>query len=127
MNLSIFYDGKCPLCMTEMRQLKTYDVNKKINFVDLNSIDFSENYPHIDINEALKTLHGQLESGELIHGLDVTCKAWDLVGKHKWLSILRWPIIRIFADAVYLFFAKYRNTISYMLTGKKPCQSCSLD
>lgn len=127
MTLTIFYDGNCPLCMAEMRQLKKHDKYKRIKFVNLHIENFTAHYPQIDPVKAYGILHGKLDSGEILLGLDVTCTAWKLVGKHRWLAILRWPIIRTIADAVYLLFARYRNTISYLLTGKKPCTSCSLN
>lgn len=125
--LTIFYDGHCPLCMAEMIQLKALDIQKKINFSDLHADNFNDVYPYIDKSKANLILHGELPSGEILLGLDVTCKAWSLVGKHKWLAILRWPVISFFADIVYRFFARYRNTISYLLTRKKPCKKCSLN
>ena len=94
MILTIYYDGHCPLCMKEIQLLKRHDNKKYIKFVDLHNDNFSKYYPQINSSEALQILHGQLNSGELLMGLDVTCKAWSLVGKHKWLVILRWPIIR---------------------------------
>ena len=126
MILTIYYDGNCPLCMIEMQQLKSHDNRKNINFVNLHDENFLEKHPHISTQKAMKILHGQLNTGELLLGLDVTCKAWDLVGKHKWLVILRWPVIRIFADAVYLLFARYRHRISSLLTNKNNCKNCQL-
>jgi len=125
--LTIFYDSHCPLCMAEMTQLKDLDTQKKIKFADLHADDFSTVFPYIDKSKANLILHGELPCGEILLGLDVTCKAWSLVGRHKWLVILRWPVIRFFADIIYRIFARYRNTISYLLTGKKPCKQCSLD
>ena len=116
MILTIYYDAHCPLCLAEMQQLKSYDKNESINFVNLHAENFSERHPHINRKKAMKILHGQLHTGELLLGLDVTCKAWNLVGKHKWLVIVRWPVISIFADAAYLFFARYRNRISSLVT-----------
>ena len=127
MILTIFYDGQCPLCMAEMRQLKHHDRQGNILFVNLHSENLIEEYPHIDPVKANQILHGQLDSGELLLGLDVTCKAWQLVGKHTWLKILRWPVVRILSDAIYLLFARYRNKISYIVTGTAPCTSCSID
>jgi len=128
MQLTIFYDSQCPLCLAEMQQLKAYDNAGRLNFVNLNTDDFSQYYPHIDQNHANRILHGQLETGEILLGLDVTYRAWSLVGKHKWLALLRWPIIRHLADGVYLLFARYRYGISYLLTGKSRCSGqCALD
>lgn len=126
MRLTIFYDGGCPLCMAEMRQLQASDRDGKLVFVNLHDVDFSERYPHIDPVRADRLLHGQLESGELLHGLDVTCLAWSLVGKHKWLSVLRWPILRPLSDLAYRLFARYRHGISRLLTGRPRCSSCTL-
>ena len=69
-------------------------------------------------------LHAQHQDGTLFLGLDATCKAWKIVEKHQWIQILRWPVIRFFADIAYRFFAKNRYFISYLLTGKKPCSTC---
>ena len=127
MQLTIFYDSQCPLCLAEMRQLKALDSTGRLGFADLHDTHFSQQYPHIDPARAMAILHGQLDSGELLLGLDVTCKAWSLVGKHQWLVILRWPVVRWIADAVYLVFARYREGISRLLTGKSRCQSCAIE
>ena len=127
MILTIYYDGHCPLCMKEMLLLKRHDNKKTILFIDLHNDNFSKEYPHINTSEAIRILHGQLNTGELLLGLDVTCKAWSLVGKHKWLAILRWPLIRTVADLIYRVFARYRSKISYLLTGNKTCNSCNLN
>lgn len=127
--LTIFYDSYCPLCSTEINQLKAYDYDKKLIFEDINAVDFIQRYPYIDIIKANKLLHGQLHNGAMIYGLDVTCLAWKTVGKHRWLAILRWPVIRWFADISYAFFARYRNTISTLLMGRNSsadCQRCKL-
>lgn len=122
--LTIFYDGFCPLCLSEMRELKTLDTQQQLNLENIHADDFSERYPHIDPVEADRILHGQLANGQVIQGLEVTCMAWKLVGKHKWMQALRWPVIRIFADLGYKFFAKYRHSISSFVTGKPRCTSC---
>lgn len=121
MMLSIFFDSHCPLCQMEMEQLKNHDDKQLIKLVDLHDEKFKQYYPHINIENAMNILHGELDTGEILYGLDVTCQAWQLVGKHKWLAILRWPIVSLFTDALYLFFAKHRNRISYLFTGKRSC------
>ena len=129
MILTIFYDSYCPLCSAEINQLKAYDRDNQLSFEDIHAVDFVQRYPYVDKLKANKLLHGQLNNGGMIYGLDVTCMAWKTVGKHRWLSILRWPVIRWFADLAYLFFARHRNRISSLLTGNKKdieCQSCKV-
>ncbi|MEO9274980.1 DUF393 domain-containing protein [Marinomonas sp. 5E14-1] len=122
--LTIFYDGYCPLCTAEMNLLRDLDNKKKLILEDIHAADFSERFPHIDPIQADKILHGQLQNGKVIKGLEVTCLAWKLVEKHKWMQVLRWPVIRLFADLGYLFFARYRHSISSFVTGKPRCTSC---
>lgn len=121
MRLTLFYDSQCPLCAAEINQLGAFDRDGRLRFVDLHGADFSQRYPHIDTAAANRILHAQLDSGEMLYGLDVTCRAWTMVGKHKWLAILRWPVLRHIADVIYLFFARYRNGISWLLTGQRRC------
>ncbi|QLE84337.1 MULTISPECIES: thiol-disulfide oxidoreductase DCC family protein [Shewanella] len=128
MKLTIFFDGQCPLCAAEMKQLKQYDEYGSIELQDLNQTGFAEKFPEIDPNRANLILHGMDDKGNILLGLDVTYRAWVLVGKKYRVAFLRWPVIKPIADIFYLGFAKHRYRISYLLTGKKRCSegSCSL-
>ncbi|WP_394205165.1 thiol-disulfide oxidoreductase DCC family protein [Shewanella waksmanii] len=128
MKLTIFYDGQCPLCSAEMKQLKQHDDYDAIALEDLNQAGFAEKFPEIDPVRANVILHGKDDKGQVLLGLDVTYLAWMLVGKKYRVAFLRWPVVKPVADMFYLAFAKHRYTISYLLTGKKRCDSdsCSL-
>ena len=80
-SLTIFYDGYCPLCSIEMNKLKQLDKEQNISFVDIQESSFSANYPHLDWQALDARIHGYLDDGSLISGLDVTYLAWKLVGK----------------------------------------------
>ena len=125
--LTIFYDGGCPLCVAEMRHLQKLDSAGNIAFENIYETGFSERFPQINQQQADRILHGQTGDGDMLFGLDVTYRAWVLVGKRKWVAILRWPLIKWFADISYLFFARYRYTISRLLTGQSRCDSCTID
>tara|TARA_R110001599_G_scaffold170573_1_gene360866 strand:+ start:83 stop:451 length:369 start_codon:yes stop_codon:yes gene_type:complete len=122
MKLRLFYDGYCPLCVAEMDKLKAYDHKQNLDFEDIQALDFKDRFPSLNWQDLNKRIYGQLPDGSLITGLDVTYLAWKSVGKGWLYAPLRWPVIRWFADAFYLFFARYRYTISYLLTGKKRCK-----
>ena len=124
--LIIFYDGGCPLCVSEMRHLSRLDTESKISLENIYADDFGIRFPYIDQRRADQILHGQLASGEVIYALDVTYTAWALVGKRHWVAVLRWPIVKQIADYSYLFFAKYRSTISKLLTGSDRCEMCAI-
>lgn len=107
-----------------MRHLQRLNKDGAISIENIFESDFSERFPHIDVEQANLILHGELPNGEVITGLDVTYHAWSMVGKKAWVSFLRWPILRHIFDGVYWFFAKYRHPISFLLTGQKRCDVC---
>jgi predicted DCC family thiol-disulfide oxidoreductase YuxK len=50
--LTIFYDGGCPLCASEMRHLHRLDSASNITFEDIYAANFSLRFPMIDQQEA---------------------------------------------------------------------------
>jgi predicted DCC family thiol-disulfide oxidoreductase YuxK len=112
--LTIFYDGNCPLCTLEMQKLKRYDTNELIVLEDLHQENFSTLFPDIDINKAMQVLHGQYQ-GKLLLALDVTHRAWTLVGRGAIVAPLQFPIVKQLAHRGYLLLAKYRHPISNCL------------
>lgn len=124
--LTVFYDGGCPLCAAEMDHLKKLNIEANLAFENIYAADFSQRFPHIDRQAADLILHGQLQSGEIIYGLEVTYQAWALVGKRHWVAILRWPLFKQCADLGYRFFAKYRHSISRLVMGKARCERCAV-
>lgn len=123
----MFYDSWCPLCVAEVRQLQALDQRGDLCFVDIHTERFREEWPHIDPVRADRVLHAQRADGSMLYGLDVSAEAWALVGKHRWLKLLRLPVIRWFADLGYRVFARYRYSISFLLTGQRRCATCDPD
>jgi predicted DCC family thiol-disulfide oxidoreductase YuxK len=112
--LIIYYDGQCPLCSKEMSHLKQYDKESAIDLVDIHQKNFQSLHPDISFNKAMKILHGKYKGKQLL-GLEVTHRAWTLVGKGFWVAPLNWPIIKQLSHGVYLGLAKYRHSISSFL------------
>ena len=71
-------------------------------------------FPDININKAMKILHGQYQGNTLL-ALDVTHRAWTLVGRGAFVAPLQFPIIKQLAHSGYLLLAKYRKPISSCL------------
>lgn len=109
--LTIFFDGKCPLCAAEMNHLKQIDYSDNIVLFDLHHPELSSRYPEIEFDKAMKILHASYQ-GKILLGLDVTHRAWSLVGKGFWVAPLNWPLVKQLSHLIYLFFAKNRQTIS---------------
>ncbi|WP_371188775.1 thiol-disulfide oxidoreductase DCC family protein [Thalassotalea maritima] len=126
--LTIFYDGHCPLCVKEMRSLAARDDQQQLLLVDIHQPDFEQRYPQISKQQASRILHAIDASDDIILGLDVTYQAWALLGRGHWFVWLRWRWLKPVTDLGYRVFARYRYPLSLMLTGKSRCDSkqCNL-
>ena len=112
-----FYDGMCPLCQWEVDRLKAHDKEQRITFIDVHQDDFSECYPHIDQDDAYKSVHAELDSGDILKGTDVTHAVWSQVAFERVVAPLKWPLFRIFFRVLYFFVARYRYVVSRIFTG----------
>ena len=111
--LTFLYDGGCPLCRRETDFLKERDKFKKINFVDINSKDYDpKNYQNISFEKAMSNLHGILNNGSVIKGLDVLAYSYQLIGLGWIYFPIRIPIISNLLKIIYGFWAKYRLQIT---------------
>ncbi len=125
-SLTIFYDGKCPLCSAEMRSLKRQDTNNRIILFDLHNPQLAKEYSEINFSEAMKILHGYYQ-GKLLLGLEVTHRAWTLVGKGLWVAPLNWPVLITVCHWFYLLIAKYRHPISTLLGNRLKIEPTNCD
>jgi predicted DCC family thiol-disulfide oxidoreductase YuxK len=108
----------------EIAALRRLDTTGQIHLQNIHAQDFSERYPMLSVARADRLLHGLTAEGRWLTGLDVTVKAWQLVGKHRWLRALRWPLIKPLADISYRLFARHRHKLAYWLTGQRRCDQC---
>ena len=122
--LIFLFDGGCPLCVRETNFLKSKDELNKINFVDINNNEYNPIlFKDISYAEAMSNLHGILENGNIIKGLDVLAYSYELIGlgwvyyplKIEFLA----PVLRLF----YKYWAKYRLKITGRSNIEKLCTS----
>ena len=122
--LVFLFDGGCPLCVRETNFLKSKDIQNQIKFVDINDEKYNSTlFSDISYEMAMSNLHGILENGVIIKGLDVLAFSYELIGlgwvyfplKIKFLS----PLLRL----IYRYWAKYRLQITGRANIKKLCTS----
>ena len=120
--LTFLFDGGCPLCLRETNFLKNRDFSNQISFIDINSKEYDRTiFNDISYAEAMSNLHGIMENGQIIRGLDVLAYSYELIGlgwvyyplKIKFLS----PILKL----VYRYWAKYRLQITGRSNIEKLC------
>ena len=122
--LTFLFDGGCPLCLRETTFLKRKDISNKIRFVDINTENYDPTlFNDISNSEAMSNLHGILDNGQIIRGLDVLAFSYQLIGlgwvyyplKIQFLS----PLLRL----VYRYWAKYRLSITGRSSIQKICSN----
>ena len=111
--LIFLFDGGCPLCLRETNFLKKRYILNQISFLDINTKNYDQNlFKGISYSEAMSNLHGIIENGEIIRGLDVLAYSYELVG----LGWVYYPLkIKLFSPLlrlVYRYWAKYRLQIT---------------
>ena len=56
--LTLLFDGGCPLCLREIKFLRSRDSLKKISFVDIDSSDYEQDiYSGISYKDAMVRIH----------------------------------------------------------------------
>ena len=111
--LTFLYDGGCPLCKRETDFLRGRDKFGNIKFVDINSDDYDPtNYQNISYEKAMSNLHGILNDGNIITGLDVLAYSYQLIGLGWVYFPIKLPVISSLLKIIYSFWAKYRLQIT---------------
>ena len=122
--LTFLFDGGCPLCLRETKFLKNKDISNQILFIDINNKDYDQSlFNEISYSEAMSNLHGIIENGEIITGLDVLAYSYELVG----LGCVYYPLKIKFLSSIlrlaYRYWAKYRLQITGRSDIEKLCTS----
>ena len=113
---TLYYDGSCPLCRKEIKLLKKL-AGGNLAFEDIHALP--ENGAKPSKEALLKRLHLQINNDRWLTGLDANVYAWSKT-PYGWLfKILRWPIIRQFADHMYQQWADRRYQKRYR------CKRCT--
>ena len=102
---TLYYDGQCPLCSTEMGKLKQL-ADDQLKLVDIHSLPEQSGLP--DKQALLTNLHLKNDQGKFITGLDANVAAWRHTRVGVFFLWLRWPIVRSVADFVYSRWAQRR-------------------
>jgi len=113
--LTLFFDGKCPLCQAEIVFLSRRNQAGLLAFVDINSDLYDERAVGVSCSQALAEMYGQLDNGTLIKGPEVFGEAYRRAG----LPTLAWVMSRKTLAPLlalgYRFFAKHRHRISKLI------------
>ena len=107
--ITVLYDGDCPLCSREIRFLEKRDRGRgRIQFEDIVEPSFDPSAYGLDARALMARIHGVLPDGTVIEGVEVFRLAYAAVGLGWLMAPTRWPGLRRLADLAYRIFARNR-------------------
>ena len=111
--LTLLFDGGCPLCMREVRFLQRRDREGRLAFVDIDAADYdAEAHAGISYRVAMGRIHAIAGSGEVLRDVAVFREAYRLIGLGWLYAPTRWPVIGGLVDWVYGIWADRRLQIT---------------
>ncbi|MEB3271542.1 MAG: DUF393 domain-containing protein [Synechococcus sp.] len=123
--LTILYDGGCPLCLREVTFLRRRDQRlhpdaQRLAFVDIDAPDYDEaRCGGIAYRSAMARIHGLSADGSVLRDVAVFRRAYELVGLGWLYAPSRWPLLRPAIDGLYGLWARLR----LRLTGRPDLDS----
>ena len=107
--LTLLFDGACPLCMREVRFLKVRDLNKRIAFVDIDAQEYAAaDHGGITYREAMGRIRALRADGTVLQDVEVFREAYRLVGLGWVYAPTRWPLIGPLVNGIYRLWASQR-------------------
>ena len=121
--VEVFFDGKCPLCMREIRMLRLMDRRQHIRFTDISTDEFSPDQFDRNMKDFMDEIQGRLPNGQWIMGVEVFRRLYTVVGLGALVALTKVPGISHGLEAGYRVFARNR----LRLTGRCDTLSCNVD
>jgi len=121
-DIEVFYDGDCPLCVREMRLLRRLDKREHIRFVDIAAGSFDRSSVGVTWEALMDRIHARLPDGTLVEGVEVFRRLYATVGFKSLVALTRLPGVAQLLDLGYRWFAKNRMR----LTGRCTDGACEL-
>jgi predicted DCC family thiol-disulfide oxidoreductase YuxK len=108
--LTLLYDGACPLCLREVRALRSRDQGRgRIAFVDIDAADYDPAaHAGISYREAMGRMHAIAADGRVIQDVAVFREAYRLVGLGWLYAPTSWPLLGPLVDGLYRLWAHWR-------------------
>jgi len=121
-DLTVLYDGGCPLCSREIDHYRRIDKGTAIQWLDVSVMEESEIPLSLNREDTLKIFHVIDGNDKIYRGASGFIRLWDALPRYAWLSWLcrRLGIVPMM-DWAYQRFAVWRF--------KKRCKDglCGLD
>ena len=82
---TVYYDGSCPLCATEIRHYRDQDSEQELAFVDVSEAG-AVLPPDLSQQQAMARFHVMSRDGRLIDGARAFAEVWASLPKWRWAA-----------------------------------------
>lgn len=132
--LTVLYDGGCPLCVREVRFLRQRDQRRnpgrpRLAFVDIDAADYDPAaHQGISYREAMGRIHGIDAAGAVLRDLEVFRRAYALIDLGWLYAPSRWPLLAQLGNGLYALWARWRLALTgrpdldQLCHGRASCQ-----
>ena len=125
--LILLFDGGCPLCLREVKFLRSSDTLENISFIDIDSPNYQPDlYSGISYKDAMGRIHAINESGEILKDVAVFREAYRLIGLGWIYAPTSWPILGSLIDQVYKLWAQWRLPLTRRPSLEQLCKEKEL-
>jgi predicted DCC family thiol-disulfide oxidoreductase YuxK len=105
---TVFYDGSCPLCVTEIKYYNKIDTHQSLQFIDVSANDFHLN-GNLNQMEAMARFHVLTSDGELLSGAAAFVEVWQGLPRWRLLAkVFAFPGLTFLLELVYRVFLLVR-------------------
>lgn len=107
--LTVLFDGSCSLCRTSVARARRFDLQQRIEFLDLHDPQASARFPQVNREEAKKLMQAVDSNGRVYASVD----AWARIGRflpgwNLFAWILLVPGVHWLAARIYAWVARNR-------------------
>ncbi|MDG2204863.1 MAG: DUF393 domain-containing protein [Alphaproteobacteria bacterium] len=116
-DLTVFYDGSCPLCCREIAVYRRRVASVRTRWTDVSACTPEALPEGLTRQDALARFHVQRADGALISGAGAFAELWAHTPGFRWLGFMaRLPLIRGVLDRAYGIFLCWRPVLQQLLS-----------
>jgi predicted DCC family thiol-disulfide oxidoreductase YuxK len=108
-NVTVFYDGACPLCAAEIGYYQGRRGSETVKWVDVSACEAIEVISGLKREDALRRFHVRTSAGQVISGGRAFAVLWSALPGFRWLGqVFRSGIPARLLDWLYDRFLRWR-------------------
>lgn len=119
--LTVYYDGACPLCRAEIDHYRRCRGAEAVAFVDVSARGAPATLgPDLTFEAALARFHVREVDGRLLSGAEAFARLWRVLPGWRWLGrLVATPLVLSLAEAAYRAFLPLRPRLARLVARRQ--------